>query len=95
MSLTVIVTLTAKPGSEARLRGSLTGLAESTLAESGCLAYRVYTAADRPTSLAIIEEWTDEAALQEHYGTPHFKEVAGQLDELLAEPFVIKYYNER
>jgi quinol monooxygenase YgiN len=39
----------------------------------------------------IIEEWTDEAALQEHYGTPHFKEVAG----LLAEPLMVKYYDER
>jgi quinol monooxygenase YgiN len=95
MSLTVIATMTAKPGSEARLRGSLTGLVEPTLAETGCLAYRVYTAADHPASLVIIEEWTDEAALQEHYGTPHFKEVAGLLDELLAEPLMVKYYDER
>jgi quinol monooxygenase YgiN len=95
MSLTVIATMTAKPGSEARLRGSLTGLIEPTLAESDCLGYRVYTAADSPFSIAIIEEWTDEAALQEHYGTPHFTEVAGLLDELLAEPLSVKYYTER
>ena len=95
MTLTVIAKMTAKPGSEARLRGSLTGRVEPTLAETGCHTYRVYTAADHPAALVIIEEWTDEAALQEHYGTPHFKEVAGQLEELLAEPLVVKYYNER
>ena len=95
MTLTVIAKMTAKPGSEARLRGSLTGLVEPSLTESGCHAYRVYTAADHPASIALIEEWTDEAALQQHYGTPHFKEVAGQLDELLAEPLAVKYYNER
>jgi quinol monooxygenase YgiN len=95
MSLTVIATMTAKPGLEARLRGSLLGLVDATVAEPGCLAYRVYTAADHPASIALIEEWTDEAALQQHYGTPHFKEVAGQLDELLAEPLAVKYYNER
>jgi quinol monooxygenase YgiN len=94
MSLTVIATMTAKPRSEPRLHAALANLVEPTLAEPGCLAYRFYIAADRPASVAIIEEWTDEAALKQHYGTPHFLEVAGQLEELLGEPLVVKHYGE-
>ncbi|HEY4017192.1 MAG TPA: putative quinol monooxygenase [Pseudonocardiaceae bacterium] len=94
MTLTVIATMTAKYGSEGTLHAALADLVEPTLAEAGCLAYRFYIAADRPASVAIIEEWTDEAALQRHYGTPHFKAVAAQLDELLGEPLVVKHYGE-
>jgi quinol monooxygenase YgiN len=94
MSLTVIATMTAKPGSEGTLHGALANLVEPTLAEAGCLAYRFYIAADRPASVAIIEEWTDEDALKQHYGTAHFQEVAGQLGELLGEPLVVKHYGE-
>lgn len=94
MSLTVIATMTAKFGSEGTLHGALADLVEPTLAEPGCLAYRFYIAADRPASVAIIEEWTDEAALHQHYGTPHFQAVAAQLDELLGEALVVKHYAE-
>jgi quinol monooxygenase YgiN len=94
MSLTVIATMTAKYGSEGKLHGALAELVELTLAEPGCLAYRFYIAADRPASVAIIEEWTDEAALREHYTTAHFQAVATQLGELLGEPLVVKQYRE-
>jgi quinol monooxygenase YgiN len=32
----------------------------------------------------------DEAALQRHFGTSHFKEVAEVLDDVLAEPFTLR-----
>jgi hypothetical protein len=37
--------------------------------------------------MVIIEEWTGEEALEEHFATPHFKRVAEVLDEILVEPF--------
>jgi quinol monooxygenase YgiN len=33
--------------------------------------------------MIIVEQWVDEAALQEHFTTPHFAEVAAALDNLL------------
>jgi quinol monooxygenase YgiN len=43
-----------------------------------------------PTSRAqwsSSKEWTGEDALEEHFGTAHFKRVAEVLDEILVEPF--------
>jgi quinol monooxygenase YgiN len=89
-TLTLIATLKAKPGEEDRLRAELDAMVEPSLAEPGCLAYRPYVDANDPASMAIIEEWTDKAALDFHFTTPHFKQIVTVLEEILAEPFGIR-----
>jgi quinol monooxygenase YgiN len=40
--------------------------------------------------MVIIEEWTDQAALDEHFTSPHFHQVSRTLDRILAEPLTIR-----
>jgi quinol monooxygenase YgiN len=89
-TLTLIATFRTKPGEEDRLRAELDAMVGPSLAEPGCLAYRPYVDPNDPAAMAIIEEWTDKAALDFHFTTPHFKKIVAVLEEILAEPFGIK-----
>jgi len=85
MPFTMIVTFQAKPGEEQRLHDELGAMIEPSLAEPGCLNYRPLVDPNQPGAMVIIEEWTGETALEEHFATPHFKRVAKVLDEILVE----------
>lgn len=87
--ITLIAAFRAKPGCENRLREELTAMIEPSEAEPGCLGYRPLVDPKAPGAMVIVEEWVDEAALDFHFTTPHFKRVAGVLDEILAEPFTL------
>lgn len=71
MSITVIATLTAKPGGETEIRNALRSLAAPSLAEKGCLLYELYASATDPTVFVTIERWTDQDALEAHWKTGH------------------------
>jgi quinol monooxygenase YgiN len=47
-------------------------LTEMALDEEGCLAYRVARDISDPNRLFLFECWSDQAALDAHYKTPHF-----------------------
>jgi (4S)-4-hydroxy-5-phosphonooxypentane-2,3-dione isomerase len=89
-TLTLIAGFQAKPGQETRLREALSAMIEPSEAEPGCLSYRPLDDPIRPGAMICLEEWEDEAALQFHFGTSHFKNVAAVLDEILAEPFTLR-----
>ena len=40
-------------------------------AESGCIAYSFTQDLGDPTLIHIVEKWQDDAALAEHFATPH------------------------
>lgn len=46
-------------------------VAQASRAEAGCLNYALYADPEDEHRFVIIEEWADEAALQEHFRTPH------------------------
>jgi quinol monooxygenase YgiN len=87
MPFTMIATFQAKPGEEQRLQDELGAMIEPSLAEPGCLEYRPLVDPGQPGAMVIIEEWTSEDALEEHFATPHFNRVAEVLGEILVEPF--------
>lgn len=86
---TLIARFEAKPGHQQRLADALAAMTAPSLAEEGCLAYQPYVDPSRPTRMIIVEEWAGQAALDEHFRTPHFRHVAALLDDLLAEPFTL------
>jgi len=43
--------------------------------EPGCTTYQVSRSTDRPDLFMLYEIYKDEAALQAHRATPHFKEI--------------------
>lgn len=44
--------------------------------EPGCVTYDAHFVADEPNTLLIYEQYKDEAALEAHRSSPHFKQYA-------------------
>ena len=52
---------------------ALRALREASRAEAGCLTFDVSRSIEDPSAFVLYEEWRDQAALDEHYATEHFK----------------------
>jgi quinol monooxygenase YgiN len=64
-------------------------VAQASRQEAGCLGYRLYEDTESENAFVFIEEWADEAALQEHFATPHIAEFMGAFPATLTlEPDV-------
>lgn len=88
-TINVIATFQAQPGKEDEVRAQTLSQVEPTLAEPGCLAYLPYENPLRPGSWAVLEEWTDRAALDTHFASPGLAEaLSATNDFLLALPEV-------
>lgn len=92
---TIIAKLTARQGREQQLVDAITGLTKTTREETGCIAYIPHVVANNPSEIIIFEQYVDEAALQFHAQSPHFKAVfEARFDELLSKPLEITVLNE-
>jgi quinol monooxygenase YgiN len=58
------------------IRSALIALTQGSRQEPGCVSYIPHFIADDPTTVLIYEQYTDEAALEHHRNTPHFKDHA-------------------
>ena len=89
MSDHVVLTarFTVKPGNMAAVLAALErmiGLMRAN--EPGCVHYLVNHSKDHPDELLLFEEYVDQAALEAHAATPHFKEIVlGTIVPLLAK----------
>ena len=68
---TVIYTFPADKAEEA-VR-TLRPLRDASRTEPGCITFDVSRSTDDPNVFVLYEEWRDQAALDEHYATEHFK----------------------
>ena len=92
MSFRVIATLKALPGKEEELRSVLTALLHPTREEDGCLSYEMLENREDPTEFRFVEEWTDDAALDAHFGTPHIQAAIAAFEGLLAADLDVQKY---
>ncbi len=79
----LVATLVAKPGQEAALRATLTGILAEVRAEAGCLRYDLHRDRDNPARFVMLEAWADAEALEAHGNAAAFTRLAAQFDELL------------
>jgi len=91
-TLRVVAHIYAKPGKEADLRAVLLGLIAPTLQEPGCIKYELHGNEADPAEFSFIEEWTDGAALDAHFGTDHIKDAIGRFPDLLATDLDVRRY---
>ena len=73
MGYVLAVTWVARPGEEERVAEALRKMVPLTLAEPGCLQYRAHRSLDDPRRFFLFEEYVDEAGLQAHIDSEHFK----------------------
>ena len=85
----VIAVLIAQVGKEAEVQALLGGLADASREEEGCIEYGFYRDRADATRILAFEIWADQAALDFHFNTEHFKSAIGRLETLLATEPVI------
>ena len=58
------------------IRGNLEALTAGSRQEPGCVSYIAHFLADDPCTVLIYEQYKDDAALEHHRTTQHFKDHA-------------------
>lgn len=92
-TLRVIAKVKARPGKVNELQSVLSSLVEPTRKEPGCLSYELLQNKEDPTDFTFIEEWQNNAALESHFATKHFKDALTHLPSLVAaEPDIRRYH---
>ncbi len=54
-------------------------MCQASRQEAGCQGYRLYEDTGQPNRFLILEEWDDDAALQQHFAEPHTGEFMGKV----------------
>lgn len=65
---------------------------EATRTEEGNFTYNLYQSPFNPTSFIFYEEYKDQAAIQTHATSAHFKVFADALKDILAEELIIETF---
>ena len=91
-----MIVLAARFVGKPEQRGGLISLAATVAkpsrAESGCISYNFYEQQPTSNEFLFFEEWADQAALDSHFQTAHFKKFAEQLPELIQGKPLIRIY---
>ena len=87
MSTTVVARFQPKPDAAAEVERILRGMIAPTRAEPGCQRYDLYRAGSPESAgYCLIERYVDEAAIQAHRETAHYKAYRAAIADLLAQP---------
>ncbi len=66
MAIRLIVTITAAPGKGSELAQAYRARCAEVMKEPGCEQFEVFQSVVDPDKLALLERWTDQAALDVH-----------------------------
>jgi quinol monooxygenase YgiN len=80
--ITVVATFQARPGKEAALKETLTGLLAPTRKEAGCINYDLHVSPENSGQFLFHENWTSKELLDAHLKSPHIVALLHRLDEL-------------
>ncbi len=88
--ITINVLLKAKPEKEQEYLEYVANLVEKSRADEGCLFYDHVKSLTAPNVYMIIENWTDDAAIEKHNETEHLKNFLENISEYVTEDPVLK-----
>jgi quinol monooxygenase YgiN len=66
MAIRLVLTITAAPGKGAELAQAYKPRCAEIMQEPGCEHFEVFQSVVNPDKLALLERWTDQAALAAH-----------------------------
>ncbi|MCW3838491.1 antibiotic biosynthesis monooxygenase [Micromonospora yasonensis] len=86
--VTLVPFFTIKAGEEAAVGKCHLEMVAISRAEPGCLGYDLYQSVEEPSVMFLYENWTDQAALDNHMNTSSFyRIVRGEIDKRLVAPW--------
>ena len=66
MAIRLVVTITAAPGKGAELAQAYKARCADAMTEPGCEQFEIFQSVADPDRLALLERWSDQAALDAH-----------------------------
>lgn len=66
---------------------------EASRAEGGCISYTLYQDPSDTTKFIYFEQWKDQAAIDYHFSTEHFKLSGSRSADFEAAPTVLTIYD--
>ena len=66
MAVRLVITITAAPGKGAELAQAMKARCQECMTEPGCEQFEIFQSALNPDKLALLELWSDQAALDAH-----------------------------
>lgn len=89
MTITKRVTFIAKEGAQEQMKALLSAMVQPSKAEDGCIFYEIFQYQNNPRKFMAVETWRDEAALEGHKNSPHYKVYKSSY-----EPYCEKKYTD-
>jgi quinol monooxygenase YgiN len=83
--LVVIARFTAKPKLMDEVEETLRSLVSLSHREQGCMRYAIHRTLDDPATFLLVQKWTDQRDLEEHFLQPHVKAL-DDLGAYLSQP---------
>jgi quinol monooxygenase YgiN len=85
-----MIVVVGRVRSDAQRRTQLIRVGQAVAAasreEPGCISYRIYEDTEAPNDFVFVEEWEDNAALEEHFATDHVADFMKAIQDTLAAP---------
>lgn len=88
--ITVVAKIVAKKDSVEAVKTELLKLIPPTRKESGCIEYNLHQDNLDPSIFLFYETWQNNASLEHHIGTEHYRAYAKALEGMLEEKVVNK-----
>ena len=89
MKITKKVTFIAKENDVEQMKTLLHDMVAPSKAEDGCELYDIFQSKNDPKKFVVIESWADEASLEGHKNSAHYKYYKANF-----EPFCAEKYSE-
>ncbi|MDR2914335.1 MAG: antibiotic biosynthesis monooxygenase [Tannerella sp.] len=88
----IVARAVVKDGKEAAFIDAAKAVVEATRKEPGCFSYTLYQSPMAPASFIFYEEYEDDAAIDTHANSDHFKVFARAISDILAEELDIQKF---
>lgn len=83
-SVKVVAKITAQHDKVEELKSILLGLIGPTRTEKGCISYQLLQSKTDKSNFVFVEEWTSDAAIDEHMATSYVQDALSKAQSLLA-----------
>lgn len=67
-------------------------VAQASRQEAGCINYALFEDTEDRNRFMVVEEWRDDAALQEHFRTPHIAKFMASINGAVTEPPEVSFH---
>jgi len=81
--LTVVATITAKPGNEALVEKALLDLIEPTRKDEGFIQFDLHRDQEKPNVFVFFENWVSRELLDTHLQSAHLSDYQKKVDGMI------------